>query len=332
MLKFRYYIILFCSIMAIVSCGDNENVDSGKQYSKVLTSLNKKIKQDTTDAGLYYQRAMYYYKNNSNGFALEDMRKAIDIDSTQLEYWFSYADILLDNFQSKEALVVLKHTLDLFPESDDAHIKLAHFQFITKQYLQALGNINQVIRRNPTNPKAFFEKAKIYDDIGDSANAMINYQRTTELNSDNRAAWIAMGDILAKQNNKLAINMYQNAIDIDPRKKGAYLSIALYYHMNGNLSKAREEYLDVIRRFPQYPVAHFNLGLLYLEQDSVKKAYQCFNNTVKVDPTNGDAYLYRGITYKVMGDTAAARNDFVQAQSFLPEDDKRPVKEMKSLE
>ncbi len=328
----RISYLLFLVVILTIACNNQENdTTTEPTQDKRLEYLTRQIEKDTSNAGLYYQRAMFYFNNKANNLAIKDIDRAIAKDSSVLKYWFTKADILLRDLQSKDAIAVLRKAGNRFPDSDEAHIKLAHFQFIVKQYLPALTNLNVVIKRNPQNPKAFMEKALIYDEIGDTANAMKNYQRVTELNADNRAAWIAMGDILANQNNKIALKMYQNAIDIAPQKKDAYLAIAYYYHQNGKLKSAKEEYKSIIKKFPQYPPAHFNLGLLYLEQDSVKKAYNAFNTTILVDPASGDAYLYRGISSKLLGDTASAKEDFIQAWNLLPKDDNRATIELNAL-
>ncbi len=327
------YLFFFFLSLTIIACGDSSAVvETDSSQDEELKAINSTISKDTSAAGPYYDRAAYYYKNSLYKLALKDIDRALDRDSTDVNYWMMKAELLLEDNESRDAIELLETAVQRFPTSDAVRIKLAHFQFIVKQYLPALTNLNEVIKRSPQNPDAYFERGQIYDEVGDTANAIKNYQRVTELNADHRDAWLGMGDILFFQGNEVAVQLYKNAIAIDPEYEGAYLSIANFYHQHDKLDLAKEEYLKIIESFPDYPPAFFNLGILYLEQDSIDKAYNYFNKTLDVNPTNGNAFLYRGICHRVSGDTESARNDFMEAQKYLPMDDNRPALELEALQ
>ena len=57
-------------------------------------------------------------------------------------------------------------------------------------------------------------------------------------------------------------------------------------------------------------------GILYLELDSIEKAYEHFDILIKIEPQNHLGYYYRGITNMFSGKTELAKRDLEQALVF----------------
>jgi Tfp pilus assembly protein PilF len=70
--------------------------------------------------------------------------------------------------------------------------------------------------------------------------------------------------------------------------------------------------------------------MIYLGQDSLQKARQFFDITVKTDPLYNLGYFYRGKAAEKMGDKKAARADYEQVTRLLPnfEDAKKALKQV----
>lgn len=169
------YLFFFFLSLTIIACGDSSAVvETDSSQDEELKAINSTISKDTSAAGPYYDRAAYYYKNSLYKLALKDIDRALDRDSTDVNYWMMKAELLLEDNESRDAIELLETAVQRFPTSDAVRIKLAHFQFIVKQYLPALTNLNEVIKRSPQNPDAYFERGQIYDEVGDTANAISN--------------------------------------------------------------------------------------------------------------------------------------------------------------
>ena len=66
----------------------------------------------------------------------------------------------------------------------------------------------------------------------------------------------------------------------------------------GDLKKAVTTVHDAISINPDYAPAHLLLGRIYLEQDKLTQARDCFNQTLELDPGHAQANYFLGILYE----------------------------------
>jgi tetratricopeptide (TPR) repeat protein len=86
----------------------------------------------------------------------------------------------------------------------------------------------------------------------------------------------------------------------------------------GQFDEAFAIYRNIIRRNPDYSNAFFDMGMIYLEMDSLNKAYSNFNLAAKTDPLFVKAYYFRGLTSELLGNIDAAKADYNQASRMAP--------------
>jgi tetratricopeptide (TPR) repeat protein len=92
-----------------------------------------------------------------------------------------------------------------------------------------------------------------------------------------------------------------------------------FYKRRGDNEKALAIYRDIIRRNPDYSNAYFDVGIIYLDQDSLSKAYDNFDIAIKTEPLFINAFYYRGLCSEKRGDAAAALADYRRAAGMAPD-------------
>jgi tetratricopeptide (TPR) repeat protein len=116
----------------------------------------------------------------------------------------------------------------------------------------------------------------------------------------------------------LAIDLFQNAIDLDPKYAAAYAGMAeacalLYETHDRNpmwLAKAEESSLKALIYNPSSSEAYSALGLVYYNKKSPKEALIAAEKAISFDPDNFFAYWVRGRLYRVMDRDFEAVSDF----------------------
>ena len=116
----------------------------------------------------------------------------------------------------------------------------------------------------------------------------------------------------------LAIDLFQNAIDLDPKYAAAYAGMAeacalLYETHDKNLKwikKAEESSLKALLYDPTSSEAYSALGLVYYNKNLPKEALIAAEKAISFDPDNFFAYWVRGRLYRVMERDAEAVFDF----------------------
>jgi len=116
----------------------------------------------------------------------------------------------------------------------------------------------------------------------------------------------------------LAIDLFQKAIDLDPKYATAYAGMAeacalLYETHDKNLKwikKAEEASLKALIYDSASSEAYSALGLVYYNKNSPKEALIAAEKAISFDPDNFFAYWVRGRLFRVMDRDAEAATDF----------------------
>jgi len=295
--------------------------DAADQQSPTLARLNQLLADDPSNDSLLYLRAEEYYNLDAFDEALQDLKTAIETDSLQPRYYHLLADVLLDYARpndSKRALDVLLTAAYLFPDRIPTLLKLSEFQLIVKQHGDALATLDKILKQSPQNPEAFFMAGRVALDMGDTTRAIASLRKSVQLDANNTDAWRFLGRIFLGRNDPSAIQYLDNALRVDSTDLESKEYKAMFYKVRGEFDKAFEIYRSIIVSNPDYSNAYFDMGAIYLELDSLQKAYDHFNLAVKTDPLFVLAYHYRGLSSELMGNVEEAKKDYLRANKMSP--------------
>jgi len=292
------------------------------QTDPELANLNTLLAQNPKDDSLLYRRAKIYYKLEGYDEALNDISAAMKLDSSKAPYYHLMADVLMDYARpndSKMAIRVLTRAAEKFPNRIPTLLKLSEFQLIVRKHGDALTTLNKILIRDPQNAEAFFMSGRVALDKGDTLNAIGALRKSVQIDAQNVEAWMFLGKIFSRRNNPQAIQYFDNALRIDSNFLEAREYKGAYYKRRGEFDKAFEVYHDIIVRNPDYANAYFDMGMIYLEQDSLNKAYANFDIATKTDVLFVEAFYYRGLCAEMMGNTAGALSDYTKANKMSPD-------------
>lgn len=319
-------ILTLCGLAFFIffSCKNEKKSTSANepQLDPELASLNAALEKNPKDDSLHFRRALVYYKLDGYDEALKDLTQAIQLDSMQPAYYHLMADVLLDYARpndSKRAINVLLTAAAKFPDHVHTLLKLSEFQLITRQHGDALATLDKILRRDPQNAEAFYMAGRVALDKGDTTAAVSSFQKSVKTDATNEDAWMFLGRIFTQRNNPLALQYFDNVLRLDSTNLEAREFKGVFYKRRGEFEKAFEVYRDIVARNPDYSNAYFDMGMIYLEMDSLSKAYDNFNIAVKTDVLFVKAYYYRGLCAELQGNVDAALADYRQANGMSPD-------------
>ena len=290
-----------------------------------IDGFSREIALKPNDPTLYAQRGALYYENEGYDEAIQDLNKALSYDSTNVTYMHLLADAYLDYYQSYHAISTMKKAAALYPKRIPTLLKLCEFQLILQQYEESIHTINNILKIQPLNADAFFMLGLNFKELGDTDRAINSFQTAVENDPDLIDAWINLGQLHAQKKSKLAAVFFDNALKIEPNNTNALHAKAAYLHESDQLQAALATYRQLNIIDPTYEEGFFNTGIIYLEMDSLKKAYTHFDLAAKTSPTYILAYYYRGLTQEKMGHTTTAQQDYQQALRLNPEFERAKV-------
>jgi tetratricopeptide (TPR) repeat protein len=107
-----------------------------------------------------------------------------------------------------------------------------------------------------------------------------------------------------------AIDAYDHALCIDPRKLDALLNCGTLFYEEGNLKKAAEYFERALQADPENALAHFNLGSVLEEVGRLEAARLHLRHAVRLDPSYPDAHYNLAFVCEKLGAHNEARRNW----------------------
>src|SRR5690606_1564966 len=157
MTAFRICIFSLISLL-LFSCGEEKkqinttekNPKDSVEVAKTLDfeQINNELKNDPNNASLYIKRARIYQKYNDNLLAIEDVDRAIKVDSLIPEYYLLKAELQKKEGGYADAKRTLDKCLLIDNKNVQARIELGWMAFIIQNYKQAIEYADAALKLN----------------------------------------------------------------------------------------------------------------------------------------------------------------------------------------
>lgn len=310
---------LFLIVLLFVSCGKRQD---NKEFNKLsfdekLALLDANIKNNPSDAELYYERAKLYYSKENTKDALFDIQKAIKLDKKEPKYYITAADIYFARGESTLAFDALNQAVKYDKNNIEAYAKIAELSFLLRDYNRARENIDKVLELDKINAEAYFQRGMIYKEIGDTLNAIKDYRKAIEYKTDYEQVFEELANIFAAKNDPIAIEYYQSTININPKNVDAMYNLAQFYQDHNAIQKALDLYQKILQIKPNYANAMYATGYVnYVYKEDYDMALDCFQKTVKADSSYFEAYSMMSLIYAKQGKTQQANENRAIADSL----------------
>lgn len=316
---------LFVVMTVLMGCGGDgktaESTNEDPTQIAELNVLNEQIAKNPSDPERYIMRAQVYLAYGNTTYAIEDIQKAIKLDSLNKDYYYLLSDSYLEATNSRQSLAAMVKLASLYPEDEDILINLAELYLIFQMYEDSRRTVDRVLEINQYNSEAFFILGYGFLEIGDTLRAKNAYLRAAELNPETLRNWMALGNLGIIMSDKKTETYFLNALRLDSTNMDAMNSLAVHYQTSGKYQEAKKLYKKLILRDKTYINAAFNLGLVYYEQDSFQLAIDHFTIALGLNSALPRAYFYRGSSYEKSGNHKSALNDYEQSYIFDPNND-----------
>lgn len=311
------------SVFFFTSCKESktdaniaQEKDTTQEINEELQILNEKIAKDTTNAGLYFARATQYYQDSLPQPAMEDLLRAIAIDSNKTEYHLLLSDIYFQTGNMVYAIEEAKVARRIDKMDIDIKNKLAKYYVITRGYDNALLMTKEAHLVAPNNAQAYFIESIVYKEQGKEDLCLKALKNCIAKDPEYIDAHMQIATIYNRNKDKECLRFYDYVLKIDSSYMLARYGKAMFLQDNNELESAKREYDKMILIDKNYSNAYYNHGHILFMQDSIDKAERDFDRAIKVLPTYASAYYMRGKCSEKLGDKEAAIKDYEQALVF----------------
>ncbi|MCD9188224.1 MAG: tetratricopeptide repeat protein [Pyrinomonadaceae bacterium] len=278
--------------------------------------------------------------------ALADFNKAIDLEPNNLNYYNGRGKLILAFGFYKEAVSDFEKSISIEP-NEMAYTQLG----LAKYYLDdksAIGEINKAIKLAPTFAEAYYTRATINRDEGRYKEAILDFDEAIKHNQYNAKYYNTRGMLYFRlQDGYQAVADFTRAIKEKNDYAMPYFNRAmtykrLPYSVSDNddddaIDKIRlqrqkmlEDLDSAIRYKTNFDAAYVERGLINstdmrnkLTPDAetisrLKFALADFENAIKYNPKNAEAYNGRASCHDRLGKKDAALADYTKAIQLDP--------------
>lgn len=112
---------------------------------------------------------------------------------------------------------------------------------------------------------------------------------------------------------------FNTVLEVEPENIEALNMRSNCYNELEDMDKAKSDILKVMELAPDFKLAHFNLGLVYKNNDELGEAVSEFSKALNYLENHPIIYLERGLTYILMSEKELAKADLKKSLELDPE-------------
>jgi len=243
-------------------------------------------------------------------------------DKIHLYESVGYAAHLMTGESYEEAAGVLEIVLDADPRIPQAKLLLATAYQNTGRIEDAKVVLDDFLKDDPDNMAALITMAKMLSEEGRDDEVMALARRVLAADDRNTQGWELVAGVHMRANDhQSALAPLQKAVEIQPKLTRNRLNLAVANMGIGRLDVAEPMLEAVVAEYPEFPFAHFHLGLLYEGQDRLAAARQAYTEEVELFPSAVMARFNLGDLLFRMGDVSGAEREMrvlIEAENEAP--------------
>jgi tetratricopeptide (TPR) repeat protein len=190
----------------------------------------------------------------------------------------------------------------------------------------------------PVDASSYSDRGYFYIRSRRYGDALGDFVAGSRLEPNNSTFRYGAGRVMANMKNfNAAIEMYNEAIKLDPKDGRRYLSRAEALVWLGRLNEARPDYDRALASSLAREDRFFALlgrGYALLDIGEYADAVRDLDAALEMEPTHANALTWRGFAYERLGSTDAALRDYEQAVQRAPNNTwlRASVRRMRSVD
>lgn len=320
-INMRFSTSIFASLfvfLTIVACNNSSNgnketaaTTATQQRKDPFSEINDRISNDIANDHLYIERAKYYLSINQTDSALRDIFVAIDINDQDAGHYFTLSDAYLVLGSPDKCKDAIDKALTIDPKNLAAYQKLAELYLIIRDYDKMHETVNQALQLDNFNPQVYYIRGLGLLEQADTLSAVEAFKMAAFQDQDFFDAYLQLGLIYSANNNPLAIEYFNTAINLQSENILPYYNLGLFYQENGQIDKALANYRMILDMQPGHVNTLYNIGYVYLVYvQDFKTAVDYFSRVIELEPAYAEAFYNRAYAYEMLGENSLAKEDY----------------------
>ncbi|MCP4658994.1 MAG: sulfatase-like hydrolase/transferase [bacterium] len=252
--------------------------------------------------------------------ALADPALADPKDKLEIYGKVALAGDLMNREEYEEALPHLEAVLELEPKIPQAKILVATCYVKTDRIEEAKRQLEEVLKVDPQSVQALISLANILSREGEQEEVIAIAERALAVDERNTQAYLLIGRVYMDRNDhRQALPHLRKAVEIQPKLSRNRKNLAACLVGLGRYGEAERILRDILAEYPEYPLAHFHLGLAYEEQGRIPEAMAAYRKEIEYYERSVPARFNLGKLLLKRGDAGGYLAEMEKVVELAPE-------------
>jgi len=274
-------------------------------YQIAASLFNECILMVPNEPTAYYEIAKIYDYADQKPLALENSKKAVELDEDN--YWFRYfyAYSLQKNGDTENAIKQYEILVKSNPDNIDLYYDIAGMQLYSGKYEEAIKSYDKLEEKVGLLEEISLQKQKVYVKLNDIDKAAAEIQKLIDKYPDEIKFQGYLADLyLANNLNEKAFEIYQEILKKDPKDNFSHLGLYDYYRNIGEKEKAYIEIKQVFESEDFDLDSKMQILLSYYSYTETsselkKEAFDLNKILIKTHPSEAKAFtIYADFLYR----------------------------------
>lgn len=213
-----------------------------EDYEEALGYFEKCITIDDTKALPFYESAKINKEAGRYSIAVEQVKKAIKLNSNNRWYLLLHAEILFSKQDFKNSAIQYKKLITLEPGNEELYFKLSDIYIYSNNFDKAIEIYNDLQKYKGVDKTLSMQKHKLYrerNNIQGAINELVVV--LNEFPDDVEILEILSELYLLNDQKEQAFELFKRLSVLTPNKGRIHLTLADYYRENGENHKSFQE-------------------------------------------------------------------------------------------
>jgi arylsulfatase A-like enzyme/Tfp pilus assembly protein PilF len=285
---------------------NNPFAREGKGDSGLDEDVLKKLRA----LGYFGYRSAVYRSGSASGLesGLPDPKERLWEFNATLDASEAFGE---QDFQKGESL--LNQVREKDPQQYIIPFMLGEAALRQRLWERAASDLQDCLRLNPNFDQAMTSLARALYQKGDVSGAVGWVNNALKLNPENYRAWYELALINSKEDKVAAINAFQKSISIQPNFAMSRRDFGMLLFHQENYSEAAVQLEQAIRLGMHAPTFYNFLGIAYSRTNRIQLAVASYQEALKLDPGLAEAHLNLAYAYQRLKKFTAAKSEYQTA-------------------
>ena len=298
------------------------NYERGR-YQAAISELRTVVRLVPVHHAAHMLLADSYAANSEFDQALQSARQALRLQSGNANYHFHLGLIYKESGRYLDAISSFDQAIALGVEDRDILFNRAFAYFSLGEFEQAADHFKRVLNRYPVDYESHLLLARCLHELHQSEASIREYQQAAVLDDNDFFVHFELAS-LYQEENKLdaAYQSLRRALGLNPdhaELAGSLFSLAMAFKDQHQFDKARGLIAEAIGLDPVDAEYHYQLGLLYKENNEYSFAVNSLTKAKQLGFTGGDLQYSLAYSLINLGEDEAALEALLELLDISPD-------------